>query len=100
MFLKLIIRRLTFTFLGRRSARPSGGKTGSLIITINAFVIMRKKSISRLANAVQVKNMHASSATMAEISVILRHKHVVTTRVKMLFTVFQYLFAFQRYSSF
>ena len=60
---------------------------------------MRKKSIARLANAVQVKNMHAS-ATMAEISVILRHKQVVTTRVKVLFTVFQYLFAFQRYSSF
>ena len=30
----------------------------------------------------------------------IRHKQVVYTRVKMLFTVFKYLFSFQRYASF
>ena len=35
-----------------------------------------------------------------QIEAILRHKHVVCIRIKMLFTVFKYLFSFQRYSSF
>ena len=34
------------------------------------------------------------------IQAILKHKHVDFMRIKMLFTVFKYLFSFQRYSSF
>ena len=34
------------------------------------------------------------------IAAILKHKQVVSARRKMLFTLFKYLFSFQRYSSF
>ena len=43
---------------------------------------------------------HYDENRILPIRAILRHKQLVYTRVKMLFTVFKYLFSFQRYSSF
>ena len=43
---------------------------------------------------------HYDENRILQIRAILRHKQVAYTRVKMLFTVFKYLFSFQRYSSF
>ena len=66
------------------------------------FVILK-----RLSNKQQVVfyfigtlKCHYDENRILQIRAILRHKEVVYTRVKMLFTVFKYLFSFQRYSSF
>ena len=53
----------------------------------------------RLRNRVNLKWYYDENHIFS-IEAILRHKQVACMRKKMLFTIFKYLFLFQRYSSF
>ena len=59
-----------------------------------------KIAAKRLASPINSLKCYYDKNRIFQIWAILRHKLIVCTRVKMLFTIFKNLFSFQRYSSF